>query len=79
MSPRRGRDDSSLSKVQPMRSARIAPGYYEVLGTTHCVEVKRVVYPGDGVYWALVIDGRCDDIYPTKREALQACQADPTT
>ncbi len=52
---------------------RIAPGFYEVRGYDARIEVFRVVYPGDGVYWVVTIDGRSDfDPFYTKREALNA-------
>lgn len=59
----------------PMTSVRVFAGHYEVLGTSHAVEV---IY-GRG-YWYLQIDGDRDariGPFKTKREALQFCQASP--
>lgn len=64
----------------PMRSVKIAPGRYEVLGTSkHCEVVK--VWKG-GAYgsapaWHLIVDEEWWQTFPTKRAALQACQENP--
>lgn len=59
----------------PMPSARLAPGRYEVIGTSLHVEVVR-----RGRVWLLVVDGNVDakvGPFRTKREALQFVQTTP--
>ncbi len=67
------------SDVQPMQSARVAAGVYEVLGTSTHVMVCRSpeLRLRDRPMWSLVSDGRCVGVYATKRAALQAAQLNP--
>jgi hypothetical protein len=62
-----------MSDVQPMTSARIYAGRYEVLGTsTHCEIVQKQFITLH--VWALYSDGNFVKSFDTKREALQYCQ-----
>lgn len=63
------------TSIVPMPSVRIDVGHYEVLGTSHGVEVLR-----RGRAWYLRIEG--DERakigpFPSKRAALQFCQTSP--
>jgi hypothetical protein len=62
--------------TQPMKSARIYAGRYEVLGTsTHC---EIVQYQFISIFgWKLESDGKFVKSFDTKREALQYCQEHP--
>jgi hypothetical protein len=56
----------------PMPSARLGNGRYEVIGTSHNVEVRR-----HRREWWLVLDGDPDariGPFKTKRAALSFCQ-----
>lgn len=65
------------AEVQPMPSARIEPGRYEVLGTGRGCVVRRVGR-GRDVRWWLLVDGELYAVRATKRACLQLCQEDPT-
>jgi hypothetical protein len=65
-----------MTTTQPMPSAKIYAGKYEVLGTTHeCIveEYQWVSIMG----WKLMVDGQFHKSFRTKREALVYCQEHP--
>jgi hypothetical protein len=63
------------SEVQPMTSARIGDGLYEVIGTSTACVVRRVPWVMvNVVQWELTSDGKLVRMFDTKREALQFCQ-----
>lgn len=46
-------------------------GYYSTTANGVAATIERVIYPNDGTYWALVVDGCCDDTFRTLREAKE--------
>jgi len=63
-------------EVQPMPSAKIHAGKYEVLGTS-----RECIVQWDQwltlTRWVLTVDGSFHKSFPTKRAALVYCQNHP--
>ena len=66
-----------MSGVIPMTSARVAPGRYEVLGTSTGCEVRRIDTGTNWPVWILYSDDKYVEVFSTKREALIYCQEHP--
>lgn len=61
-----------------IQTHKIAAGAYTVTDGTHTVDVTRVEYPNDGVYWVAAAQwgrGRVSDPVYTKREAVHIAQS----
>lgn len=62
--------------AEPMKSARLCAGHYEVLGTSTGCEIIQRQFVSLYV-WALYSDGEFVKSFPTKRDALVYCQEHP--